>query len=778
VVKTWHRSVSGDTTVTTYDALFPTRVKVPGGSLYKSTLNALGWLTTRYDAVDTTKLISYRYDIGGRLTSWTNRRSQRVDVVYDSLGRVIKHSGTNIPTDTLTYSSNGLIQTMARGTISLDSTYMNVSGQPDSVVHRFGGHRYAFLYAFAAYSYGQRVSETITTDAGITFLSQAEAWRPAATTLDSVAVSPGTASGSVVWTSNNAGNVTQVLPPVGAAKSMSYTAGNQLSSESIGSVGTAVNDSLARDYALDTLGRIAVDQRITNTGYTSRTYVYDGMGRLLKVQRATESGCTKQTDSLVGKLYSCTTVTPTSTVDSVGYDVAGNRTLTGATYTSTGNRLLTWPGAVGTITMTYDADGNVISRTYNGSTDSLFWGATNMLDSEHVTGGTRYKYDYNSMGQPVRLSVNGNVFRWWLWNGNQLIAELDSAGTHRRSQYLYHGGTDQAYAIVTDSGGSPLVRYLQQDARGNVTGVIRGTKLVQYTQYTAWGDIDAQSINAMPDTNRMGWQGLMHASDAAPYYFVRNRMYDVQTGRFLNEDPIGIVGGTNVYAFAGDDPINGRDPTGEDYYQDQCHKYYYYGLYYEGTYCSLVKLAVPPAGSYFGCHIALAGTPISLLNYDHCALSSYGYNGMFQEQWELLTAYLCSNSQNSLCNDVVTETKEPSDEATFSWVYLSGVSFQTVRNQANILFQSWQSKPYSLPGGVGFISSPKGTLGNSNTYACTLLNSTGYTLSYADANITNLFSAPLQNCNIGPYTNLNASDPGDSNPWLQHPGPGVYNWWQ
>jgi RHS repeat-associated protein len=315
-------------------------------------------------------------------------------------------------------------------------------------------------------------------------------------------------------------------------------------------------------YTLDSLGRVLAEWRQSGADTIGRAYIYDGFGRLLKVQRATFNGCTVTTDSITGAMYSCSTVTPLPTKDSVGYDVAGNRTLPGATYSATGNRLLTWPGPLGTITLAYDADGNVISRTYNGSTDSLFWGANNMLDSEHVTGGLRYTFDYNSFGQPIRLSVNGNVTSWWLWNGSQLIAELDSTGTYRRSQYLYHGGMDQAYAIVTDSGGSPLVRYLQQDALGNITGVVRGTSLVQYTQYTPWGDIGAQSINAMPDTNRLGWQGLPHAGDNAPFYFMRNRLYDAQIGRFLNEDPIGLAGGMNLYSFAGDDPINERDPLG------------------------------------------------------------------------------------------------------------------------------------------------------------------------------------------------------------------------
>jgi hypothetical protein len=43
---------------------------------------------------------------------------------------------------------------------------------------------------------------------------------------------------------------------------------------------------------------------------------------------------------------------------------------------------------------------------------------------------------------------------------------------------------------------------------------------------------------------------------------MRNRWYEPQSGRFLSEDPIGLEGGINQYAFAGDNPVSGRDPTG------------------------------------------------------------------------------------------------------------------------------------------------------------------------------------------------------------------------
>jgi RHS repeat-associated protein len=45
-------------------------------------------------------------------------------------------------------------------------------------------------------------------------------------------------------------------------------------------------------------------------------------------------------------------------------------------------------------------------------------------------------------------------------------------------------------------------------------------------------------------------------------YHLGARYYDPMMGRFLSEDPIGIAGGLNLYAYADNDPIGGRDPSG------------------------------------------------------------------------------------------------------------------------------------------------------------------------------------------------------------------------
>jgi len=58
----------------------------------------------------------------------------------------------------------------------------------------------------------------------------------------------------------------------------------------------------------------------------------------------------------------------------------------------------------------------------------------------------------------------------------------------------------------------------------------------------------------------VGQYGVM--TEADNLYYMRARYYDAQVGRFIKEDPIGMAGGLNLYAYVGGNPVTGVDPEG------------------------------------------------------------------------------------------------------------------------------------------------------------------------------------------------------------------------
>jgi RHS repeat-associated protein len=62
----------------------------------------------------------------------------------------------------------------------------------------------------------------------------------------------------------------------------------------------------------------------------------------------------------------------------------------------------------------------------------------------------------------------------------------------------------------------------------------------------------------------VGRQGYQRDTETG-FYFLRARMYDPSSGRFVLPDPIGFAAGdANLYRYCGNDPVNHTDPSGLD----------------------------------------------------------------------------------------------------------------------------------------------------------------------------------------------------------------------
>ena len=77
--------------------------------------------------------------------------------------------------------------------------------------------------------------------------------------------------------------------------------------------------------------------------------------------------------------------------------------------------------------------------------------------------------------------------------------------------------------------------------------------------YDAFGNAVLETGVALVD--EFGYTGR-ERHDRSGLYYYRNRFYSPQLGRFISQDPIGMLGGTNLYAYVGNDPVNWVDPLG------------------------------------------------------------------------------------------------------------------------------------------------------------------------------------------------------------------------
>lgn len=337
---------------------------------------------------------------------------------------------------------------------------------------------------------------------------------------------------------------------------------------------TGANDAYQLGYEYDTVGRLT---QINRGNSVSSHYEYDAAGQLLGIDHGGQSALShgyqydaagrisqwqqgnntvNYTYDPVGRLLSA--VSPIHN-ESYSYDVMGNRLNQNARYDAA-NRLLEDDLA----SYQYDARGNRISKTSKtiGDVEQYEYNFSNQLVSyQHfpvvegqlsTTPDKHFSYRYGPMGRRIEKENELTSVEYdYYWSGSDLIgAEIN--GTTQR--YMLDGLTPAGVYV------SNQANYNLNDHLGTAHTIFdEQSSVVWQASYASFGEELSSTSIGLDYKPRFPGQYLDDESGLHYNYF---RVYDPSLGRYVQSDPIGMLGGKNTYIYVGGSPVQYIDPLG------------------------------------------------------------------------------------------------------------------------------------------------------------------------------------------------------------------------
>lgn len=204
--------------------------------------------------------------------------------------------------------------------------------------------------------------------------------------------------------------------------------------------------------------------------------------------------------------------------------------------------------------ITYDAIGNPLQYRDGYR---FTWNDGRLL-GRIEKGNEQIQYFYNQEGLRTKKVANGVTTEYHL-DGSKIIGET----TGNSSTWYYYDNKDSVIGFEKDG----QVYYYEKNILNDIVAIYNqaGNKIVGYT-YDAYGNITSITGDGMvAQSNPFTYRGYYRDRDTGLYY-LQNRYYDSQTGRFLNADiQFDYNADTrwaNLFCYVANNPIAFCDPTG------------------------------------------------------------------------------------------------------------------------------------------------------------------------------------------------------------------------